>query len=78
MSEGFIMGVGLALLVGVPLLGGILIGQLSVWNWLHKRYGVAKKEPFYEWLDGELERAGRYQKGWEDFTEALDSVGREP
>ena len=78
MKEGFVIDIKIALLIGIPFLIGIFFGQLSVWRWLNKRYGVSKKEPFHEWLDRQLEKGEYFRKGWENFNEALDSVGREP
>ena len=76
MSETLKVGVALGFLISLSALFGLIAGQISVWRWLHKRYGVSWQECFYEWLDRELELARRYQKGWANFTSALDEVGR--
>lgn len=77
MAEGLVIGACVGFGASLLLLIGVVAGQLSVWRWLHKRYGVSWGETFFDWLDRQLEERDRYAKGWQDFTDALDEVGRE-
>lgn len=51
MNPEMIIGAGFGFAVSLLLLIGVIVGQLSVWNWLHKRYGVPRGVHFPDWLD---------------------------
>jgi len=55
MREGLVIGGCVGFGVPLLLLIGLIVGQLSVWRWLNKRYGVSLSVPFYRWLDHKLE-----------------------
>jgi len=44
------------------LLIGIIIGQISALQRLHRRYGVDWEEPFCQWLDRQQEKLEYYSQ----------------